>query len=123
LHSSRINYPDFSEFDNKRIELNLPYFNNNKKNENNYFSRNENILKPISNPSYFHPNFHPNIPFQYISILKIQYPIQMMVKKSPKIQLVRNKIIKYFPPKVQIEIRPCLIFIPLFKKIRKNKNK
>ena len=77
----------------------------------------------MSNPSYFHPNFHPNIPFQYISILKIQYPIQMMVKKSPKIQLVKNKIIKYFPPKVQIEMRPCLIFIPLFKKIRKNKNK
>ena len=121
-HSSRINYPDFPEFDNKRIELNLPYFNN-KKNENNYYSRNENILKPMSNPSYFHPNFHPNIPFQYISILKIQYPIQMMVKRSPKIQLVKNKIIKYFPPKVQIEMRPCLIFIPLFKKIRKTKNK
>ena len=123
-HSLRINYPDFPEFDNKRIELNKPFYNNNNnKNENNYYSRNENILKPMSNPSYFHPNFHPNIPFQYISILKIQYPIQMMVKKSSKIELVKNKIIKYFPPKVQIEIRPCLIFMPLFKKIRKNKNK
>ena len=121
-HSLRINYPKMPEFDNKRIKMNIPYLNNNKRINNNY-SRNDNILKPMQNPSYFHPNFHPNIPFQYISILKIQYPIQMMVKKSPKIQLVRNKIIKYFPPKVQIEIRPCLIFIPLFKKIRKNKNK
>ena len=122
-HPLRFNYPNFTEIDNKKLELNFPLFNNNKKIENNYFSRNENILKPMQNPSYFHPNFHPNIPFQYISILKIQYPIQMMVKKSPKIQLVKNKIIKYFPPKVQIEMRPCLIYQPLFKKIRKNKNK
>ena len=123
-HSPRIslknNFEDFPDFNYKRIEKDeRPFIN--KKLINNNYSRNENILKPIPNPQYFHPNFHPNIPFQYISILKIQYPVQIMIKKSPKLRLVKHKLIQYYPPKTQIEIRPCLIFEPLYKKIRKNK--
>ena len=123
-HSPRIslknNFEDFPDFNYKRIESDeRPFIN--KKLINNNYSRNENILKPIPNPQYFHPNFHPNIPFQYISILKIQYPVQIMIKKSQKLRLVKHKLIQYYPPKTQIEIRPCLIFEPLHKKVRKNK--
>ena len=96
--------------------------NFNKKLINN-FSRNENKFRLIPNPQYFHPSFHPNIPFQYISILKIQYPIQMMVKKSKKLQLIKNKLISYYPPKIQLEMRPCLIFQPLIPKKKKKQHK
>ena len=123
-HSPRFslknNLQDFPDFNYKRIERDeRPFIN--KRILNNNYSRNENILKPIPNPQYFHPNFHPNIPFQYISILKIQYPVQIMIKKSPKLSLVKHKLIQYYPPKIQIEIRPCLIYEPLYKRIRKNK--
>ena len=123
-HSPRFslknNLQDFPDFNYKRIERDeRPFIN--KRILNNNYSRNENILKPIPNPQYFHPNFHPNIPFQYISILKIQYPVQIMIKKSPKLSLVKHKLIQYYPPKIQIEIRPCLIYEPSHKRIRKNK--
>ena len=123
-HSPRLslknNFENFPDFNHKKMEIDEKPFINKRIIHNN-FSRNENILKPISNPQYFHPNFHPNIPFQYISILKIQYPVQIMIKKSPKLRLVKHKLIQYYPPKTQIEIRPCLIFEPLYKRIRKNK--
>ena len=98
----------------------IPNFN---KKFNMNFSRNENMSRPIPNPQYFHPNFHPDIPFKYISILQIQYPIQMMVKKTKNLQKVKNKLIKYYPPKIQLEMRPCLIFEPLFLKKRKKPHK
>ena len=98
------------------------FSNFNKKLINN-FSRNENKFRLIPNPQYFHPSFHPNIPFQYISILQIQYPIQMMVKRSKKLQLVKNQLISYYPPKIQLEMRPCLIFQPLIPKKKKKQHK
>ena len=47
----------------------------------------------------------------------------MMVKKTKNFQKVKNKLIKYYPPKVQLEMRPCLIFQPLFIKKRKKPHK
>ena len=105
------------------IQNDLQRISNFNKKFNNNFSRNENIPRPIPNPQYFHPNFHPDIPFKYISVLQIQYPIQMMVKRTKNFQKVKNKLIKYYPPKVQLEMRPCLIFQPLFIKKRKNPHK
>ena len=102
---------------------NSPKFTNFNKKLFNNFSRNENSSRLIPNPQYFHPSFHPNISFQYISILQIQYPIQMTVKKSKKLQLVKHKLIKYYPPKIQLEMRPCLIFQPLMTKKKKKQHK
>ena len=102
---------------------NTPKFTNFNKKLFNNFSRNENSSRLIPNPQYFHPSFHPNISFQYISILQIQYPIQMTVKKSKKLQLVKHKLIKYYPPKIQLEMRPCLIFQPLMLKKKKKQHK
>ena len=108
---------------NTFLENNCPQISKFNKRLLNNFSRNENNLKQIPNPQYFHPTFHPNIPFQYISILQIQYPIQMMIKKSHKSQFIKNKLINFYPPKIQLEIRPCCIFQPLLPKKRKNLHK
>ena len=120
----RYNYPNNSGFyniNNKEIGLVNNYIRDKNRFNNNYNSRNEKAFRQIPNPQYFHPNFHPNISFQYISVLKIQYPVQIMVKKSKKISLAKHKLINYFPPKVQIEIRPCLVFQPFYKKKKKSK--
>ena len=92
---------------------------------NNIYSRNNPQFIPINrnfknniynhlynvnnNPQLFHPHFHSNI-IKFSSNLQIQCPVQMLVKKSKINKLARHKLITYYPPKVQIEIRPCYIY-------------
>ena len=49
------------------------------------------FINPVPNPQNFRPNFHPNIYFNYISILKIQYPVQIMIKKYKKKNYISKK--------------------------------
>ena len=91
--------------------------------QNKNFSRNGYKQGIIPNPQYFQPNFHPSIPLHYITILQIQYPVQMMVKKTKKFKLAKHKLINYYPPKIQLEMRPCLVFQPILPKKKKNKKK
>ena len=85
------------------IIQNNKYINNNKLIFNNFYNYN-------NNPQYFHPHFHPNISYKYMSNLVIQYPVQIFVKQSKKIKIVKHKLVTYFPQKVQIEIRPCFVY-------------
>ena len=85
------------------IIQNNKYINNNKLIFNHFYNYN-------NNPQYFQPHFHPNISFKYMSNLVIQYPVQIFVKQTKKIKIVKHKLVTYFPQKVQIEIRPCFIY-------------
>ena len=85
------------------IIQNNKYINNNKLIFNHFYNYN-------NTPQYFHPHFHPNIPLGYISNLEIQCPVQIFVKQSKKMTIVKHKLVTYFPQKVQLEIRPCFIF-------------
>ena len=125
-HTPRIS----SEKSNIRMNISPPYYKKIGLSRTNYdfINYQKQFINPVPNPQNFRPNFHPNISFNYISILKIQYPVQIMIKKSKKkIILAKNKLINYYPPKVQLEIRPCFIFQSLNqkkinnKKIQKNK--
>ena len=46
-----------------------------------------------------------------------------MVKKTKKLKLAKHKLINYYPPKIQLEMRPCLVFQPILPKKKKNKKK
>ena len=126
MKNDNFHFPSINDLDQLSNKDNLLYSDNKINNSINIYNKDNPKIIPINkniknniynhfynlnnNPQLFHPHFHSNIPTKFFSYLQIQCPVQMLVKKSKINKLARHKLITYYPPKVQIEIRPCFIY-------------